>query len=153
MIGTGIQLNARQKITIAVNLLTMEDPYVYIRDASGTILGEADDGSGGRGSRLVFTAPTTGTYYVDVAAWVNDGSDPDYTGTGTYALSVTNYVPPPVGTLDQFANQMTHGFFNGDATISTSRKAVRSPSTSRRSRPPGARLPCRRCSSGPTSSA
>jgi Ca2+-binding RTX toxin-like protein len=46
---------------------------------------------------------------------VNDGSDPDYTGTGTYALSVTNYVPPPVGTLDQFANQMTHGFFNGDA--------------------------------------
>ncbi len=110
-----IQLNALQKVTIAVNLLTMEILYVYIRDASGTILGEADDGSGGRGSRLVFTAPTTGTYYVDVAAWVNDGSDPDYTGTGTYALSVTNYVPPPVGTLDQFANQMTHGFFNGDA--------------------------------------
>src|SRR5215218_2596419 len=110
-----VQLTAGQKVTIAVNLLTMEDSYVYIRSASGTILGENDDGGGGRGSRLVFTAPTTGTYYVDVAAWANDGSDPDYTGTGTYALSVSNYVAPPVGTLDQFANQMTHGFFNGDA--------------------------------------
>ena len=55
-----LQLTAGQKINIAVNVLTLEDSYVYIRNAGGTILGENDDGGGGRGSRLVFTAPTTG---------------------------------------------------------------------------------------------
>ena len=109
-----VQLTAGQKVTIAVNLLTLEDSYVYIRNASGTILGENDDGGGGRGSRLVFTAPTTGTYYIDVAAWTPTTPVPGYTGTGTYRLSVSNYVPPSVGTLDEFAYQLTHGFFGGD---------------------------------------
>jgi serralysin len=108
-------LTAGQKVTIAVNLLTLEDSYVYLRNASGAILAENDDGGGGRGSRLVFTAPTTGNYYIDVAAWMNDGSDPDYTGTGAYKLSVSDYVLPSVGTLDDFALQMTHGFFGGES--------------------------------------
>ena len=110
-----VQLTAGQKITIAVNVLTLEDPYVYIRSAGGTILGENDDGGGGRGSRLVFTAPSTGTYYIDVAAWTPTAPVPGYTGTGAYRLSVSNYVAPPVGTLDEFAYQLTHGFFGGDA--------------------------------------
>lgn len=109
-----VQLAAGQKITIAVNVLTLEDPYVYFRNASGAILAENDDGGGGRGSRLVFTAPTTGTYYVDVAAWTPTTPVTGYTGTGTYRLSVSNYVAPPVGTLDEIAYQMTHGFFGGD---------------------------------------
>ena len=109
-----LQLTAGQKITIAVNVLTLEDPYVYFRNASGAILAENDDGGGGRGSRLVFTAPTTGTYYVDVAAWTPTTPVTGYTGTGTYRLSVSNYVAPPVGTLDEIAYQMTHGFFGGD---------------------------------------
>jgi serralysin len=108
-------LTAGQKVTIAVNLVTLEDSYVYLRNASGAILAQNDDGGGGRGSRLVFTAPSSGNYYIDVAAWVNDGSDPDYTGTGAYKLSVTNYVLPTVGTLDEFAFQLTHGFFGGDS--------------------------------------
>jgi hypothetical protein len=110
-----ITLTAGQKITIAVNVITLQDPYVYIRDASGTVLGENDDGGGGRGSRLVFTAPVGGTYYIDVAAWAPTEPVPDYTGTGSYRLIVNNYVVPSVGTLDEFANQLTHGFFDGDA--------------------------------------
>ena len=109
-----IALTAGQKITIAVNLITLEDSYVYIRNASGAVLGENDDGGGGRGSRLVFTAPSTGTYYIDVAAWTPTEPVPNYTGTGAYRLSVSNYVLPSVGTLDQFADQMTTGFFGGD---------------------------------------
>ena len=109
-----IQLTAGQKVTIAVNLLTLEDSYVYLRDAGGAILAENDDGGGGRGSRLVFTAPTTGTYYIDVAAWTPTTPVPGYTGTGSYRLSVSNYVAPSVGTLDEFAFQLTHGFFGGD---------------------------------------
>ena len=110
-----VQLTAGQKVTIAVNLLTLEDSYVYLRDAGGAILAENDDGGGGRGSRLVFAAPTTGTYYIDVAAWTPTTPVPGYTGTGSYRLSVSNYVAPSVGTLDEFAYQLTHGFFGGDA--------------------------------------
>lgn len=109
-----VTLTAGQKVTIAVNLGTLEDSFLYLRDASGSVIASNDDGGGGRGSRLVFTAPTTGTYYIDVSAWVNDGSDTDYTATGSYTLSVSNYVLPPAGTLDEIAFQMTHGFFDGD---------------------------------------
>ena len=106
-------LAAGQKATIAVNLVTLEDSYIYLRDANGAVLAQNDDGGGGRGSRIVFTAPTSGTYYVDVSAWVNDGSDPEYSDIGAYKLSVTNYVAPTTGTLDDFAFQMTNGFFGG----------------------------------------
>ena len=109
-----LNLAAGQKVTIAVNLVTLEDSYVYLRNASGAIIAENDDGGGGRGSRLVFTAPAAGTYYIDVGAWVNDGSDPDYADTGAYRLSVTNYQQPALGTVDEIALQLTNGFFNGD---------------------------------------
>ena len=108
-----LQLTAGQQVSIMVDVVTLEDPYVYIRDANGTILGEDDDDGAGRGSRLVFTAPASGTYYIDVAAWMPDEPLPDYTGTGTYELSVGTYELPPVGTLDEIAYQLTHGFFDG----------------------------------------
>jgi len=41
------------------------------------------------------------------------GSAPE-NQTGTYQLSVTNYSPPPLGTMDQFADWMTTGFWDGD---------------------------------------
>ena len=63
-----VTLNAGQKVSIALNLGTLEDSYLYLRNASGAVIAENDDGGGGRGSRLVFTAPTTGTYYVDASA-------------------------------------------------------------------------------------
>ena len=72
-----IELAKDQKITVAVNIITLEDSYVYIRDASGAVLGENDDGGGGRGSRLVFSAPASGTYYIDVAAWTPTEPVPD----------------------------------------------------------------------------
>ena len=109
-----VQLTAGQKITIAVNVLTLEDPYVYIRNAGGAILGENDDGGGGRGRGWSFTAPTTGTYYIDVAAWTPTDPVPGYTGTGVVQAFRQQLCGTAVGTLDEIANQMTHGFFDGD---------------------------------------
>ena len=108
-----LSLTAGQKVVIAVNLGTLEDSYVYLRTATGALISENDDGGGGRGSRLVYTAPTSGTYYIDVAAWTPATPVAGYTGAGTYRVSVSNYVQPGVGTLDQFAQQMTHDFFSG----------------------------------------
>ena len=81
-----IDLVAGQKITITLGGGTLEDPYLRLRDANGALLGENDDISSGvvRDSRLVFTATTTGTYYIDVGAF-NDAY------TGTYQLNVVTY--------------------------------------------------------------
>ena len=62
---------------------TLRDPFLYgIHDANGTLLTGTGDDDGGRGknSRVEFTAPETGTYYV--AAWAYKGAE------GTYKLSV-----------------------------------------------------------------
>ena len=105
-----IELVAGQKVTIVLDGLTLEDPYLRLRDASGNLLAENDDISSGaiRDSRLVFTATTTGTYYIDVGAW-----NENY--TGTYQLNVDLYTPPPVGSYATIAQHLTHGYWGGSS--------------------------------------
>ena len=103
-----IDLTAGQQISIAVEALSLADPYVRIRNAAGVIIYENDDWGDGLDSFVAFAAPSTGTYYIDV------GSAPNNT-TGTYQLSVTPYTLPPVGTVDDIAHQLSHGYWNNDA--------------------------------------
>ena len=104
-----ITLTAGQKVVIEVDGITLEDPYLNVRDSSGTILFSNDDILDGviRNSRITFTPSTSGTYYIDVGAW-NDKY------AGTYKVSAQLYTPPPIATNDQIANQLTTGFWNGD---------------------------------------
>ena len=104
-----ITLTAGQSITVFVDGTTLEDPYLYIRNAAGTLLYENDDISSGvnRDSRVSFTATQTGTYYIDVGAW-----DEGY--TGNYQVSVSVYSPPPVASFDQIADQLVNGYWGGD---------------------------------------
>jgi len=102
-----IQLTAGQAVTVALDGGTLSDPYVRIRDLNGNIIYQNDDGGPGLDSLLSFAASYTGTYYIDV------GSAPE-NQTGSYQLSVSNYSPPPLGTMDQFADWMTTGFWDGD---------------------------------------
>ena len=104
-----ITLTAGQSITVFVDGISLEDPYVYIRDSSGTLLFENDDIILGtnRDSRVSFTAPSSGTYFIDVGAF-------DEAYTGTYQVSVSVYTPPPLASLDQIADQLVEGFWAGD---------------------------------------
>ena len=104
-----IELTAGQKITITLNGVTLEDPYLYLRDAAGNLLVENDDINPGlvRDSRIDFTPPTTGTYYIDIGAW-------DENFTGTYQLNVQIYAPPVYWTFEQVAGQLTDGYWGGD---------------------------------------
>ena len=104
-----ITLTAGQKVTITVDGISLEDPLVRILNSGGTVLDENDDISSGvvRDSRLVFTAPSTGTYYIDVGAFADDYS-------GTYTLAVNNWAPPPVATIDTIAHHLTDGYWGGD---------------------------------------
>ncbi|QNM83882.1 pre-peptidase C-terminal domain-containing protein [Sphingomonas sabuli] len=104
-----IQVTAGQTMIITLTGTgsnPLEDPYIYVRDANGNLVAENDDGGSGRNSRLVFEAPASGTFYIDVAAW-----DDNY--TGTYTLNVDPY-SQPLFTLDQIAHQLTHDFWGGD---------------------------------------
>ncbi len=76
----------------------VEDPFIRLLDASGTLIAENDDISLGsiRDSRLAFTAETSGTYYIEVDSW-DGGSDDERTGEYTFEfhhvdpLSAWNY--------------------------------------------------------------
>ncbi|MFL5240446.1 MAG: M10 family metallopeptidase C-terminal domain-containing protein, partial [Rhizomicrobium sp.] len=109
-----VTLTAGQTYTISVTgsgAGGLVDSYLNIYDSSGTsILASNDDIVDGtnRNSLINFTAPTSGTYYLDVGAFQNQY-------TGAYQLSVQPYVPPPVATLDQIADQLVNGFWGGDA--------------------------------------
>lgn len=117
-----ITLTAGQQITISMfgsGANPLEDTYLNIRNASGSILAYDDDAGGTRNSKIVFTATTSGTYYIDAGAWDSSSVtpwepslDPEYTGVGTYTLSVQPYTPPPSWTYDQIADQLVNGFWN-----------------------------------------
>ncbi len=62
---------------------TLADPYLRLHDASGNLLASNDDIVDGTDpdSRIVFVAPSTGTYYVEAGSFL-DG----YAGTFTVSL-------------------------------------------------------------------
>ena len=92
-----VQLTAGQQISVALNGITLADPYLTIRNGAGTILYQNDDSGPGLNALYAFAVPTTGTYFIDVGAATTSQ-------TGTYNLSVTPYSPPPLGTDDQQAD-------------------------------------------------
>ena len=103
-----IQLTAGQQVSITLNGTTLQDPFLRILNSSGAILQENDDISSGviRDSRIVFTVPTTGTYYIDAGAWQDNY-------VGDYQLNVATYVGPSVWTYDQIADQLIRGYWGG----------------------------------------
>ena len=105
-----ITLTAGQKITITINGITLEDPYLYLRDASGNLVAENDDISSGvvRDSRLTYSVASTGTYYIDVGAYAEGYS-------GSYTVAVEFYTPPQVVTYDTIANHLSSDYWGGDS--------------------------------------
>ena len=66
---------------IDVDLGTLEDSFATLYDSDSRQLEFDDDGGESLGSRIIWTAAESGTYYVAVAGW---GSD-----TGSYTLTIT----------------------------------------------------------------
>lgn len=108
-----IELVAGQPITITLSgsgVTPLTDPYLRLRDALGNLLAENDDSGGSLNSAITFTPTTSGTYYIDAAAYI---SATGATSTGDYTLQVRPYAPPPVATVSEFAYQLTNGYWGG----------------------------------------
>ena len=112
-----ITLTAGQSISIALDgsgASALADPYLRLRDSSGNLLAENDDGGLGTNSLLGFKATYTGVYYIDVSAW--EDTTPGATQlTGDYQLRVSPYTPPPLGTVQQIAAQLTNDYWGGSS--------------------------------------
>ncbi|MFG6539363.1 M10 family metallopeptidase C-terminal domain-containing protein [Sulfitobacter sp. CS16] len=115
-----IELTAGTTYEISHTGISLSDPYLRVYDASGTQITYNDDGGVGLDSLLEFTATSTGTYYISADAYS--------TRTGTYALSVSEYVPPPppgvVGTLEELATFLQEGTQGYSRTYDTSTSNV-----------------------------
>ena len=105
-----ISLTSGQAITVALNGVTLEDPYLRIYDKNGTLVYQNDDINTGvnLNSLLSFSATYTGIYYIDVGSYESPQSPG---GTGDYQLNVTTWSPPPVWTNDQIAQQLVTGYW------------------------------------------
>ncbi|MBF0611384.1 MAG: cadherin repeat domain-containing protein, partial [Magnetococcales bacterium] len=99
-------------LAAATNQGTMSDPYLYLYNSSAYIT-EDDDAGVGLNAQIIYTAPSTGTYYI----WVGSFQS---LYTGTYTLSVSCSGDPIVLDLDgngvQLASQQQGSQFdmNGD---------------------------------------
>lgn len=112
-----VTLSAGQSISVALDGLgtaALSDPYLRIRDSSGNLLFEDDDGGPGNNALLGFKATYSGVYYIDVSSWEDTtaGATPL---TGDYQLRVSPYMPPPVGTVQQIATQLTNDYWGGSS--------------------------------------
>ena len=83
---------------------SLEDPYIYLRDSSGNLLKQDDDGGPGRDSLLNWIAPSSGLYFLDVGAW-----NEDY--VGGYRLAISEFTMPTYS-LDEVAGFLTTGYWN-----------------------------------------
>ena len=89
--GVSYQIDAEGSGT---SMGTLDDPYVVLRDASGTVLALNDDGGGNLNARIIWRASSTGTVYVEVSHALD-------TVTGTYTLAVSE------GPVDDCADDTT----------------------------------------------
>ena len=71
---------AGRSFRIEVSLDTLLDSILTLYDSTGTALREDDDGGEGWGSLITWTAPVSGTYYLQVRPY-----NPS-TQTGSYSL-------------------------------------------------------------------
>lgn len=98
----------------------LSDPVLRIYDSAGTMLNMDDDGFTSNSgtheidSRLVFTATTSGTFFIEADAYG--------TVTGDYLLSITDHDPAGmVFTVDEIAWQLIN---NGNAFFSSAEAAA-----------------------------
>ncbi|SDM11558.1 M10 family metallopeptidase C-terminal domain-containing protein [Maricaulis salignorans] len=105
-----VELTAGQRYAISLDGTggdALIDPLVRLYDATGELIASNDDGGPGRNALLSYTANSSGTYYIEAAAW-DDGY------TGDYTLGLETAPPLEVFTNDQIADFLQTGYWAGN---------------------------------------
>ena len=87
---------------------TLSDAYLRLYDSNGLQLAFNDDGGAGFEAQIVYTAQTTGTFYIAAGAYSSR--------TGTYRVEVNTSAPPDNASIDELALQLSEGYW-GDREI------------------------------------
>ena len=88
----------------------LRDPFLYLYSGAGTQIKFDDDSGPGLTSRVTFTPTTTGTYYLAAAAYQANNID----NVGQYTLAAKETGNAPVYSLQQIAQYLTDGYWDGD---------------------------------------
>lgn len=106
----GIELTEGQSVRIGLDgsEMGLGDPLLTIYDSESVQLAQDDDGGDGLNSRIEFTAPTTGTYFVEARGFLEDAE-------GQYAITVT---PGEVGNSADTAEMLTPNTEGASSMIS-----------------------------------
>jgi Ca2+-binding RTX toxin-like protein len=86
----------------------LPDPYLRLHDASGNLLAANVAAGSNSNSEIVFTAPASGTYYVEAGAYL-DGY------TGSYLASVTQTAAAPAPPVATNGPDLLNGRAGGDS--------------------------------------
>ena len=79
-----------ERIVVAMNRVTMSDPYLIIVDAAGFWVAVGDDVAGDRDARAEFNVLKTGTYRAIATSFARD----PLTDYGTYAIRLSRMTTP-----------------------------------------------------------
>ena len=85
----------------------LSDPLVRLYSAAGTLVASNDDGGPNLNSLLSYTITTSGTYYVEAAAW-------DDSVAGGYTVGLETAPPLEFYTNDQIADFLETGYWAGN---------------------------------------
>ncbi|UVO55776.1 cadherin-like domain-containing protein [Sphingomonas sp. SUN039] len=86
-----VALSAGSIYRIRQEIGTLPDPRFTLRNSIGITLTGDDDSGGGQNAQVDYTAPTSGTYYIDANS--ADGTGPNSTGTYTVRLTLLYGAP------------------------------------------------------------
>ena len=92
-----VQLEAGETYEFILNIdgtNTLPDGFMSLHNAGGVLLTSDDDGGPGLGSRIVWTAETSGTYFISAQGFTGNSS----VSTGTY--SITSGLTDPLSPID-----------------------------------------------------
>ena len=125
----GFSAEAGATYTIEVFLETHPDTMLVLYDSQGNFLEENDDGDGmDGGSRLEWTAPVSGDYYLEVFSyyWESD--------TGSYTLSLSEYIAPDehgdsIQSATSISAGLTYGAINPPSDLDFFRFSAQAGST------------------------
>ena len=85
-----VELEADKSYSFDLVGITLDDPFLILRDANGSMITNDDDSGEGMGSRIIFSPESSGNFYLEASSYADQF-------TGQYLISAEEAPPLPAG--------------------------------------------------------